>query len=239
MKSLYNYLTESYDNKVTYVNAIVVTADKQYVLILHRSDINDKFKRLWCFPGGNKETTDFTSKDALLRELKEETGIILSWDEESRTKLIDTVKHNSNEKSEYWLIILDSTTPVDVKLSNEHTNFEWYSLDSVKQHKWMPGVYSEIQLVLDRFTDDPFWKVHKYFDKDEKGFEEFVSWVDNFKKSKYVNVNELKRLIDKTDIDIKSLIDFINDTISNDPSVSIDYVYQVKKLLEQIINYQN
>ena len=238
MKTLQEYLLEAYNALTVYSNAVVLTADKQYVLIVHRSNKNDKFIGLWAFPGGTQEPKDFTSKNAMLRELKEETGITLNWDEESRAKLLDTVKHSATEKSEYWLVVLDSAEPVKVKLSDEHKAFEWFELDSTKQHKWVPEVYPIIQQVLARVSDDQFWKIHKYFEGDAKGYAEFKSWVDKFKKSKYVNINELKNLLKDTTIDIKALVDFVNDTIVADNSVTIDYTYQIKKILEQIINYQ-
>ena len=70
MKSLIAYLNESQNKE--YVDIFVVYNDK--ILFLRRANYIRQFGGKWCFPGGHIDNNE-TSKDAIIRELKEETGL--------------------------------------------------------------------------------------------------------------------------------------------------------------------
>ena len=70
MKSLIAYLNENQNKE--YVDIFVVYNDK--ILFLRRANYIRQFGGKWCFPGGHIDNNE-TSKDAIIRELKEETGI--------------------------------------------------------------------------------------------------------------------------------------------------------------------
>ena len=85
-----------------------------------------------------------------LREIKEETKIELTFNEQHNMKVIDKQGHEREDGSigsdtEYWLIKLE-TNP-DVKISREHSKFEWIDADTFKNKtfKFMPDVFHYIQ----------------------------------------------------------------------------------------------
>lgn len=141
MKSLLNYINESQEIKI-YVDAILISPDDE-ILILRRANYMKKFGGKWGFVGGSKENTDKDSRAAIKREVKEETGWELTWNEEYEAKLFDKIIHKDNSITEYWIINLE--TKPDIKISKEHSKYEWYIIENDKDYKWMPDVFQIIQ----------------------------------------------------------------------------------------------
>lgn len=77
----------------------------------------------WSSPGGNIDNGE-GPLTAALRELKEETGIVLDLN-----KVDDVKTYSSNEDTKLFIIWSDIKYPV--KLSNEHTEFKWVELDDI------------------------------------------------------------------------------------------------------------
>ena len=71
---------------------IVVSPDDE-ILILQRAYYMKKYKGLWGFPGGSVDDKDKNSKAGAIRELNEETGIELTWNEEHDCKKFDSIKN--------------------------------------------------------------------------------------------------------------------------------------------------
>ena len=139
---------ESIDIVKTYSNMILLNPEEDKVLILRRANYIKKFGGMWGFPGGHVESKDKDPKEAAIRELKEETGIELSWNESANIKEYDKIKHdNDNSICYYYITTLESN--VDIKLSKEHAGYEWYDETSKKNHKWVPDVFQIIQKLLD------------------------------------------------------------------------------------------
>ena len=139
---------ESIETCTIYSNIILLNPEKDKILILRRANYIKKFGGMWCFPGGHVDPNDKNPKEAAIRELKEETGIELSWNELSNVKEYDKIKHdNDNSICYYYITTLESN--VDVKLSKEHAAYEWYNETSKKNHKWVPDVFQNIQKLLD------------------------------------------------------------------------------------------
>lgn len=151
-KDLYNKILqesiqESQDEPKKYSNMIVLNPNEDSVLILRRSKLCDKFRYKFGFPGGSIDSKDKNSKDAAIRELKEETGIELTWNEENKCKKYDTITNKDGSISEYYIVTLEEER--DIKLSKEHTVYEWFNGDSKKNnHMWMPDVFQIIQKIL-------------------------------------------------------------------------------------------
>ena len=141
MKSLITYINESQDIK-RYVDGILVTPDDK-ILILKRANYMKKFGGKWGFIGGSIDDKDKDSRAAIKREIKEEIGWELTWNEEHEAKLFDKIIHQDNSITEYWLIKLE--TKPDIKISREHSKYEWYSIENDKNYKWMPEVFQLIQ----------------------------------------------------------------------------------------------
>ena len=146
MKNLINFISESIEKK--YVNIMVIAPDDD-ILILRRANYMKKYGDKWGFPGGSIDKKDKDSKTAIIRELKEETGIELSWDEENKyLKKFDTIKNDDNSISEYFIVNLESKP--NIKISREHSKYEWFNLSNNSNYKWMPDVFQLIQKYYDQ-----------------------------------------------------------------------------------------
>lgn len=141
MKSIINYINESQDIK-RYVDGILISPDDK-ILILRRANYMKKFGGKWGFVGGSIDDKDKDSRAAIKREVKEETGWELTWNEEHEAELFDKITHEDGSITEYWIIKLE-TTP-EIKISREHSKYEWYEIENNKDYKWMPDVYQIIQ----------------------------------------------------------------------------------------------
>ena len=144
MISLEDYINENAIRH--YVDGIIIFESK--VLILRRANYMRKFRSLWGFVGGSIDKKDKDSKEAIIREIKEETQIELTDNEKNRMKLLETVKHDDDSTTEYWLVTLESNP--EIKISKEHSKYEWIDNDSLlkKSYKFIPGILEIIKKCL-------------------------------------------------------------------------------------------
>ena len=144
MISLEDYINENAIRH--YVDGIIIFEGK--VLILRRANYMRKFRSLWGFVGGSIDKKDKDSKEAIIREIKEETQIELTDNEKNRMKLLETVKHDDDSTTEYWLVTLESNP--EIKISKEHSKYEWIDNDSLskKTYKFIPGILEIIKKCL-------------------------------------------------------------------------------------------
>jgi 8-oxo-dGTP pyrophosphatase MutT (NUDIX family) len=142
MKSIITYINESQDDIKIYVDGILVSPDDK-ILILRRANYMKKFGGKWGFIGGSIDDKDKDSKAAIKREIKEETGYELTWNEEHEMKMFDKINHQDNSSTEYWITKLE--VEPEIKISREHSKYEWYEIENDKDYKWMPDVYQIIQ----------------------------------------------------------------------------------------------
>ena len=147
MKTLDEFIKEALSDVKTYVNWICLTSDEEYALILRRDNYMKKFPSQWGFPGGSVDEKDKNDLSAATRELEEETGIKLTWNEEHNTKLFEKITNKDGSISLYYKTTLE-TTP-EVKLSKEHSEYEWFSYHKDKTKDWMPDVFHLLQKILD------------------------------------------------------------------------------------------
>lgn len=150
MKSIYNYIKENLDQDepVKYANMIILSPNEDEILILKRSNREKPWPNQYCFPGGHIDLKDKNPKEAAIRELKEETGIELTWHEEFKIKQYDIIKHDKNNSICYYYITTLEEKP-NIKLSKEHSEYEWFNDKSPKKnHKWIPDVFQIIQKIL-------------------------------------------------------------------------------------------
>ena len=146
MISLEDYIMINEDVMKHYVDAIMIFENN--VLILRRANYMRKFRSLWGFVGGSIDKKDKDSKEAIIREIKEETQIELTNNEKNRMKLLETVKHDDDSTTEYWLVTLESNP--EIKISKEHSKYEWIDNDSLskKTYKFIPGILEIIKKCL-------------------------------------------------------------------------------------------
>ena len=148
MKRYTNWITENKDEIKHYVDGILVSEDEK-ILILRRANYMKNFGGQWGFVGGSVDKKDKNNKEAIIREIEEETKIKLTFNEQQKMKAIDKQEHENNgsivSDTEYWLIKLE-TTP-EIKISREHSKYEWIDADTFKNKtfKFMPDVFHYIQ----------------------------------------------------------------------------------------------
>lgn len=148
MKSLKEIILES-KNVHHYVDAIIVNPDDE-LLLLQRAGYIKQFGGKWGFVGGSIDNKDKSPKDALIREIKEETGIELTFNENHAIKQLYKKNHLNNDDevvsdTEYFIVELESKP--EVKLSREHSRYKWFDRNSIKdkQNKCVPDVFNIIQ----------------------------------------------------------------------------------------------
>lgn len=121
---------ESREQEINGDVALAVPQHDNKYLILKRSEQNSSSGE-WTFPGGRIEKGE-TSREAALRELKEETGL----------------KGEITDKGEKYIgegeLGLWKMHPFHVKVENggvelnhEHSEFKWLTLQQLKQHDTM------------------------------------------------------------------------------------------------------
>ena len=149
MKHITDWINENKGEIKHYVDGILVSDDEK-ILILRRANYMKNFGGQWGFVGGSVDKKDKNNKEAIIREIKEETGIELTFNEQQKMKAVDKQEHENNgsvvSDTEYWLIKLESNP--DVKISREHSKYEWIDADTFKNKtfKFMPDVFHYIQL---------------------------------------------------------------------------------------------
>jgi len=148
MKHITDWINESKGEIKHYVDGILVSEDEK-ILILRRANYMKNFGGQWGFVGGSVDKKDKNNKEAIIREIEEETKIKLTFNEQQKMKAIDKQEHENNgsvvSDTEYWLIKLESNP--DVKISREHSKYEWIDADTFKNKtfKFMPDVFNYIQ----------------------------------------------------------------------------------------------
>ena len=148
MKHITDWINENRGEIKHYVDGILVSEDEK-ILILRRANYMKNFGGQWGFVGGSVDKKDKNNKEAIIREIEEETKIKLTFNEQQKMKAIDKQEHENNgsvvSDTEYWLIKLELNP--DVKISREHSKYEWIDADTFKNKtfKFMPDVFHYIQ----------------------------------------------------------------------------------------------
>jgi 8-oxo-dGTP diphosphatase len=118
-------------NQRVVVGGVIIHENK--VLIVQRSSDEEAYPDLWEVPSGKKEPLEKVT-DAILREVKEETGLVTEI-----IKIIDTFNFSVEKPDEirdvtqinFLLKLIGSS---DVKLSSEHQNFAWITKDEINNY---------------------------------------------------------------------------------------------------------
>lgn len=108
-----------------------ILRDNDLFLVVKRNENDDLYPGAWEFPGGHLENGE-TLKDGLKRELMEEIGYTEDFNP-IITHYFDEVKEKNNElihDLEIDFIVNVDKSKVNVKLSEEHSDYKWVSKDS-------------------------------------------------------------------------------------------------------------
>lgn len=111
-------------NKTVSTHAVLFNGDK--VLLARRSKTDIRRPLQWDLPGGILEQDELIN-DGCAREIEEETGIKV---EPKDLKLAYATNDEFEGKgSVSWLLFVTNTNLKEVKLSSEHDNSQWVTID--------------------------------------------------------------------------------------------------------------
>lgn len=112
------------------VTGLIVIVGNE-ILLLKRSK-NEKYSPLvWCLPSGSVDDNE-TNEEACIRELKEETGIIIDIKD---IKPTTTSYHNYDEYPEinitYFAFAIHLQSKPKVIISEEHDDYMWVDINKI------------------------------------------------------------------------------------------------------------
>jgi len=118
---------------------VVVNPESKQLLLIRRSQTDDRRPGQWDIPGGGVEDSE-SLEAAVIRECQEEVGISFTADE---VKLIFTISEviPDQDRLGNWLFFYGITNQIKPVLSFEHDDFRWMSLEeamiavSYERHK--------------------------------------------------------------------------------------------------------
>jgi len=122
------YLTEKEgDLKITGI--VVCLDDKQRFLIIRRSDIDER-AGMWTIPGGHIDEDDRSIESGAVRELDEETDLLVNTS--------DLVYLSQPKPQKYYFLTqkwsgnvkVDKPNPVTNKI--EHDDWKWATINQIK-----------------------------------------------------------------------------------------------------------
>lgn len=108
-----------------------ILRDNDLFLVVKRNENDDLYPGVWEFPGGHLEDGE-TLKDGLKRELMEEIGYTEDFNP-IITHYFDEVKEKNDElihDLEIDFIVNVDKSKINVKLSEEHSDYKWVTKDS-------------------------------------------------------------------------------------------------------------
>jgi len=122
-------------------SSTVALVHKNKVLLLKRGSTAPWNPDKYCLPGGKLEHNE-TLLDCAVRELSEETGIVLSH---SELKSV-TINYPKYSKIVFYAT---STKEYSVKLNWEHSGYIWASIKEISCLEIVPGLWTTIQTLRD------------------------------------------------------------------------------------------
>ena len=116
-----------YPHPAVTVDCVVFTADDKVLLIQRK---NEPCKGRWAFPGGFMNI-DETAERAVVRELAEETTIVISETDVFQIGAYTAVDRDPRERVITIAYFAEIEKPVKVKGSDDASTARWFSLDNL------------------------------------------------------------------------------------------------------------
>lgn len=114
-------------NAVVVQKALVVNKDGK-ILVLRRSDSDERRPLQWDLPGGHLEPGEEMIA-GVEREIEEETGLKVSKTWPVYTKTEARKWNGGNEASIVFVLYATHTTDTEVTLSFEHDKYDWKTVE--------------------------------------------------------------------------------------------------------------
>jgi dTMP kinase len=137
-------------NKVSGVAIFRNNEDKELEVLMLKRKVQPNFNK-WDFPAGHKELKE-TDKHAAIREVKEETGLILD-----QTKVMFVQKETI--KTETKLDFVMFTTKVSfekskkIKLSKEHSQYKWFTLKELPKTNFNKKIVAKAEKKIENVKE--------------------------------------------------------------------------------------
>jgi 8-oxo-dGTP diphosphatase len=131
---------ENKDQKIWVSQKILISRPDGKFLTLRRSKTAPSRPLKWDLPGGTLGLGEDT-KEAMIREIKEETGL-----EVKNLKVADAVSA-FNDRKEFWASVFYSGQAVEDKvvLSYEHDDYKWVTLEELVELETSPRIKKFVQ----------------------------------------------------------------------------------------------
>lgn len=117
----------------------VVKNKKDEILVLRRHPKSKTNPHKWELPGGKIENGEFFDK-ALIREVKEETDLDVKVGD-----FCEAVQDDYPHRRTVQLIMYAKDITGDVKISDEHDDWMWASIDEIKSLDITPSLEKIIE----------------------------------------------------------------------------------------------
>ena len=102
-----------------------------------------EYRGFWEFPGGKREEGE-SGEDAIIREIKEELGVMIKTD-----GFIATIEHDYPD----FHLIMDcyyAHVVEGVIKANEHMALRWISVDEIEGLEWLPADWKVLPFVREK-----------------------------------------------------------------------------------------
>lgn len=122
-----------------------ILKENDLFLVVKRNENDDLYPGAWEFPGGHLEDGE-TLKVGLKRELEEEIGFTDEFNP-IITHYYDEIKEKKGElvhDLEIDFLVNVDSSKINVKLSNEHSDYKWVTKDSDYLDKFIKDKLSNI-----------------------------------------------------------------------------------------------
>jgi 8-oxo-dGTP pyrophosphatase MutT (NUDIX family) len=135
---------------------IVISKDRKALIVQRPSD--KTFPNLWTVAGGKMQDTDgvlagnnflyFSAENTAVRELKEETGIIVPF---TKIKYLCSLYAGQIKRLvlSYYVVLDKNTNEIEIKL-DECQTYRWITKDQIKVFNFIPDIGGEIEEVFMR-----------------------------------------------------------------------------------------
>ncbi len=116
---------------------VIIEKDRKYLLVKRADEEKKEHKGNWECPGGKLNENE-SFEDAAIRESKEETNLDI--------RLVKRVKELGKDGQIDAVVFLAKPKSTSIKISNEHSDFRWFTYDELKNLE--PVTYKDFFMQL-------------------------------------------------------------------------------------------